>query len=386
MGEMPRRSSEAYSMPRKRNWKEWLEANPAKVVLGAVAAACTATIAVSNYFHGEEMKIEEQSAATKLEQTKIDFSNRLHDLETRLVSIERRVGTESILDVSALTVTSRQIKSLGSDFIYNDEVHAYLSLPGSTSWKFIETDELGLSKMLSSPAGGTALGQSVLGQVAKQSKLSLWRAEDVFEIASAAAEDSKLSLFPFVAVEVIRNQDFSRLMADVPEILGKLEGIDVEGALDALNKSQTTADSEAKPGEKTALTPGAVARSNEKEEVTGSREKLYEKLTEVYNSDIAGIFLCGQIMQGFVESMEFPGSKFRVLDSEKKANVLYMHMQTIFPGTSKTKKVYWDREVIVIGNSQSTYVVLTSAPSLDQRPSSGPWITAWLAGLRVPLE
>jgi hypothetical protein len=188
----------------KRNWKEWLEANPAKVVFGAVAAACTATLSVSNYFHGEEIKIEEQSAASRLEQTKVELGNRLQDLEIRLVSIERRVGTESILDVSALTVTPQQIKGLNDSFVYNDSIHAYLSLPASTSWKFIETDELGLMRMLSNSSGGSnSADQTLIGQIGKQLKVSLWKGEDVFEVASTAA-DHVASAFPYVAVEVVR--------------------------------------------------------------------------------------------------------------------------------------------------------------------------------------
>jgi hypothetical protein len=176
------------------------------------------------------------------------------------------------------------------------------------------------------------------------------------------------------------------MIGEVPQMLGELEGSKkLEEALDWVNRPAAGND-ESTPGVKTAPTTGGATQVNENGGIAGSRQKAFQKLAEVYNSDIAGLFLCSTIMQGFVDSMQFPGSTFRVLDAEKKANVLYMHMQTIFPATSKTKKVYWDREAIVVGNTQFTYVVSTSAPSLDQRPSSGPWITAWLAGLRVPLE
>jgi hypothetical protein len=372
-------------MPGKpRNWKDWLERNPLKIVCGVVVAACTVTVGVMNYFSGEEMKIEEKSAAAKLDQTKQELSTRLHDLETRLVSIERRVGTEAMLDVSILTVTPKQIKGLGASFVYNDGIRAYLSLPDLSSWKFVETTELGLLAMISNVTEESAESTSgVMGQFSKEFKVSLWRAPESFPVANSDS-DVAFNLFPYVAVEVIDNEKMFRLMGKVPEMVEKLEGIKpLENALDSFKDSEPGTDNKNKEGETPASTPGDAA------------ETVAKKLSEIYNSDTAGLFLSSSILQGFIMSMQVPGARFRVLDAEKKGNVLYMHTQTVFHGTSKKKvgpskslgqTVYWDREIICIGRNDSTYVVSTSAPSLDQRPSAGPWITEWLAGLRVPLE
>jgi hypothetical protein len=75
------------------------------------------------------------------------------------------------------------------------------------------------------------------------------------------------------------------------------------------------------------------------------------------------------------------------LDVAKKENVFYVSIQTSFPASNARPKIYWDQELILIGNGKRMLMVTTSAPwSVDQRFAEGPWIAGWLAGLKVPLE
>jgi hypothetical protein len=371
-------------MPRSRNWKDWFEGNPVKIFCGVGLATCTATVGVMTYLSGEEMKLEHQSAAITLEQTKSELSTRIHDLETRLVTIERRVGTEAIWDVSGLTVTPTQIKALGSRFVYNDKIQCYLAVPDLSSWKFVETDELGLGAMLANQTAESIGALGPLGEVAKLLKVYLWRGQESQQVGKGDSGAASLYIFPYVAVEVIRNKDFFQMMGKFAENTGQGQALaDLTKTLDRLNEVREAMHELAKP----SVSNHESTTEKKLDKDSGlTPEKVTQQLSEVYNSDTAGLFLCSVILQGFMTSMEFPHSTFRVLDSEKKGNVLYMHVQIIFPATGKTEKVYWDREIICIGNKESTYLISTSAPSLDQRPSAGSWITAWLAGLRIPLE
>jgi hypothetical protein len=377
-----------------RNWKDWLDANPLKVIVGTVVAACTATAGVLIYLSGEEIKLEKKAADTKLEETKDQLSSRIKDLEARLLTIERRVGTESIWDLSALTVTPNQIKSLGSNFIYNDVLQCYLSIPSTGSWKFMETDELGLGKMLlgqNADSPDPSLEQGSLMGLAKQFKISMWRGQQSFEVKTGSGDGDSMYIFPYVAIELVKNEELFRLMGKLSETAPKdkfsKDVSHLEQMLDGLQSVRPVTGTEPKkdgaPLPESQATP---EQESQKSDLDVAPEKVIQQLAEVFNSDTAGLFLSSAIMQGFMLSMSVPHSTFRVLDAEKKGNVLYVHLQMVFAATGKAKKIYWDREIICIGNSQATFVVTTSAPSIDQRPSEAAWITAWLAGLRVPLE
>ena len=92
------------------------------------------------------------------------------------------------------------------------------------------------------------------------------------------------------------------------------------------------------------------------------------------------------ISSGAQISAVVQGASFHVLDIEKRGNVFYMRSQVVFPPSGPRPKVYFDREMICVGDNEDTVIVLTGAPSTDQRPPEGPWIYSFLAGLRVVLR
>jgi hypothetical protein len=475
-------------------WRYWLEDHLVKAICGAVVIACLITVGVTGYFSWRAMKQQQELADGKLNEAKSALTARLDEVETRSSGIERHIGTEARWDVSALTITPTEVKELGRNFVYNDKIRAYLSMSGLKPWQFIETDELEFGAMVTNesvPPVESGLG--ILGQMAKEQKVCLWKGEEAIPVDRGGSTGQKLLIFPYVAVEVVTNEDFLGMVAKLSSAesgnavspTAKLDPYSaavksetmpavgtrvsanpiskkhgnvhdrsknhtaarttihqvaktnlgarakngvattnpIRGAQDKVRKTKlgrrakhelaktnsdgdvpdkiaktklgadakdpvtiTTPDGDVKDELATIVTANlGEAAEKEQENALGFSDAMLEELSRLYNSDAAGFFLYRSIVQDFQLSLK-NRAIFRILDAERKGNVLYLHAQTVFPSTDQTGKVYWDREIICIGGKEATYLITTSAPSRDLLPSAGPWITAWLSGLRIPWE
>ena len=119
-------------------------------------------------------------------------------------------------------------------------------------------------------------------------------------------------------------------------------------------------------------------------------EKLLASIEEAMGTNIPPLtsdsssFWASQfILQGFQLVKKIPKSTFHLLNAEKKENVFYLSFRTVFSPSEATAEIYWDQELILIGTGKTTLLVTTSAPwSADTRFVEGPWMAAWLAGLR----
>ena len=365
------------------DWKEWLEENPLKVVVMACFAACTATATVLNSLHREELQIEKASASERLESLRDKLSAENDKLKERLAGIDRHVGAENMLDVTSLTIGSSQIKKLGPEFSYEEQIGCYVSIPtGAAPWEPFKTSELGLGKMIMPSI--ELPEQTAAPDIISKVNIIGWRAPDTFTVDS---QYGPLNIFPFVFIQLVSIQDVikgsSKLAAYIEGLTSSNEA-SVKKAEKALEAKAQTSDRQ-----RSKEKPKAANKDQNAEQETTVKDpddKLENYLSEVFNSDAAGALLVGAVQTGFMTSRMIDGSSFRVIDAEKKANVLYLHGQLVFAPTSKTKQIFWDREWIVVCTAKNIYLVQTSAPSIDERPLQGFWITQFLVGLRVPLE
>lgn len=371
---------------RARDWKKWLDENPLKVIVAAVVAACGTTAGVLEYLHGEETKIDQKAATLKLDETKKQLTAQIEQLQTRLGGIERRIGDQSIWDVTSLTIPPNQVPKLSQNFISEDPFDVFISVPsGDPNWNFTKSSENGVLSMLI-PAYSKLLAGSDLGNTLEKFPVLLWRARTEFQIGDG---DAELRIFPYVSIEQVHNKD---LFENIGKIIGEMDTFPggEKGKEEAISKAlEKKAVKDSVSDNVVKTTPTSKDLTEEKTEQTNtesSADSVTKFLSTAFNSDAASFFMLAQLVGIYNLTHGIPGSTSRILDAEKRGNVLYMHMQLIFPETEKHKRIYWDREVIVICTLKDSYLVQTSAPSVDQRPVEGPWITQWLAGLRVPLE
>jgi hypothetical protein len=373
-----------------QNWREWLESRPLVVLVGVAVAVSSATATLATYFFEKEKKITEQSHAAELQQAKSDLAARIKDLEGRLLSIERHVGTETIWDVNRILVPSSQVKALGSDFAYFDDLQCYLAVPKSGAWTFKQTNELEFYAMVSGPGWLKDQLATSTGKLMSSLKIFCWRRPDAFEIETSVPQVPVLHVFPYVVIERVNNR---KMREDTGKFIDEEE---LEAKQKAAAEAKRTLDEkrdEKIPSDTAAISPSASATGSPQAggESPGPTslsevEARKDALNRLFDADFISMMLDINISSGAQISAFVQGASFHVLDIEKRGNVFYMRSQIVFPPSGPRPKVYFDREMICVGDNEDTVMVLTGAPSTDQRPPEGPWIYSFLAGLRVVLR
>ena len=368
----------------ERNWREWLESRPLVVLVGAAVAVASTTATVVTYFFKQEENLAEQSHAAELQQVKTDHAAKIRDLEGRLLSIERHIGTETIWDVSAVLISQRQAKALGSDFTYLVDLDCYLAVPRPEAWSFKQMNELEFAGMIWGPKWLQGQLETPFGKLMTGFKVSCWRGPDVFEIETGNPELPVLHAFTYVTIERVNNQKLRQVAGnfiDEQELEAKRKEVEkVKGTLGE-DRSKMTA------GGTPATSPSATdSGSPEKlESVQPSDAEAKEAvLNLLLDSDIIAYLLNTNLSGVIVTAGIVKGASFGVFDVEKKGNVFYMHSRVVVPASGRRPKVYLDKESICIGDSEDTVMIQTCAPSTDpQRPPDAAWIASWIAGLRV---
>jgi len=370
-----------------RNWREWLESRPLVVLVGVAVAVCSATATVATYFFEKEKKITEKSHAAELQQVKTDRERKIEELEGRLGSIERHVGTETVWDVSKVLVSQSQVKALGSDFVYFGDLQSYLAVPKSEAWTFKQMSEADFLGMIWGPKWLKELLETPLGRMMSGYKIYCWRGPDAFEIETGTPELPVFHAFPFVFIERVSNR---KMREDTGKFIDEQE---LEAKQKAAEEAKRTLDqkgSKKAPVDTAATSPsarGTEAPGTEAEKSgalsPSDAEAKEAMLNLLLDSDIVGYILNSNLSGVIQTAAIVKGASFGVLNAEKKGNVFYIHSQVVFPASGPRPKIYLDKESICIGDSENTVIIQTCAPSIDQRPPEGPWIYSFLTGLRV---
>ena len=333
----------------------------------------------------------EHSHAAELQEVKSDYVAKIKDCEGRLLSIERHVGNEMIWDVSRILVSEHQVKALGSDFTYFDDLQCYLSVPKSEGWTFKQMNELEFFGMIYGSKWLKDRLASSLGSLASLTKVSCWRGPDAFEIETIDPQVPVIHAFPYVFIERFNNQKLFQAagkVVDEQELEAKQKAAaEAKRTLDEKRDEKIhidTAASSPSASETPAISPGGGSPGPTQPSEVEVRKAA---LNLLLNSDVVSVIVNLCISEGFNDAQFVKdGASFRVLDAEKKGNVFYLHSQMVAPASATRPKVYLDNEAICIGDNGDTVLIRTGAPSTDQRPPEAGWIASWIAGLRVVLR
>jgi hypothetical protein len=94
--------------------KQFIDSSPLVALVGVAVAVGSATAAVTGFFAGQRAEVERTEFKIEKDRIDVDTKGQIASLQTRLASIERRVGSEdrSFFDVTRLIVTPDRIKEL----------------------------------------------------------------------------------------------------------------------------------------------------------------------------------------------------------------------------------------------------------------------------------
>jgi hypothetical protein len=353
----------------------------------------------------KEINVTRQQDSIILENVKKELQGKINDRDLRLSSIERHIGDKSFWDLSTLMVTPLQMKNLGQNYLYHEEIHCFLSVPDSASWKPITVDGIDRQMLFGNPK--PADDPDFLSEFQKKRKIYVWKGPGVFKINTGDAETPILLIFPYVSIEEFNNKDYSEMLITETKIL-KTQIAALNGTFKTVSQAFNELGQKIhEMAQKLGLNndPAHRATSGQGplllypqsnpgfsdiyfEKFTAGIEERLEGLIPPLDSDSSAFWASQFIIQGFQLAKKIPNSSFHILNTQQKGNVFYLSIQTVFPASNTTAKINWDQELILIGTGKTTLTIWTSSPwSADMRGfAEGPWIAAWLAGLKIPLE
>jgi hypothetical protein len=317
---------------------KWWENHPLKVIVSVVGLTC----GVCTYFFSEHLRLAQEHAANELEKAKKELQAKIDDCTFRFSSIERHVGDKSFWDLTALMVTPLQMKNLGQNYVYHDDIHCYLSVPDSVSWKPIKTDGIGRQMLFGNPKPSDETDPFFEFQ--KMRNIYLWKGPGLFKINTIDLETPILHIFPFVSIEEFNNQDFSEMVMTVTKSL-KLRLADLNAQFtrlaqtlrDLVQKLQQNSDLTRQEGSGQLGWSGPPLRNFQSnpdidfEKVLASVQETFEAYLPPLNSDSSTFWASQFILQGFQLAKKVPKSSFQLLNAEKKENVFYLSIRTVFP-------------------------------------------------------
>jgi hypothetical protein len=348
--------------------------------------------------------MQQESSALLLEKTKAEYQARIDDLNSRLATVMLRVGDGKVWNLSGLVVTSDQAKTLAPNYVYYDDIHCYLSVPASNSWKFVKTTEYGLWEMqygaTSDSGSHPKLSEETDAklEVAKTESLCLWKGPGLFKIDTTDDESPVLNVFPYVSIEELDNRDVPNklepLAKKIGQILTERLHADVHKIYQMYDDMYLGFQQMVQNLHQMAWNTGVFFQipefpSKVPEPSFMTFDEFLRQKSKAFppslTSDPAAFWGAEEILAGFQKSEKIPNSSFQILHAEKSNNVFQLSIRYIFPSSDMVPEIYWDQEFICIGTGKTAVFVTTSVPwSLNHRATELPWVASWLAGLKVP--
>ena len=366
----------------KASFKEIVERHPITSLVLAASAAVVSTFGVVTYFHQEQTKLQELESAHRLATQTQENEKKISYLEGRLASIERKVGTNkaSFLDITALLITPEAVRGLDKSFSYFTDINCYIAIPTTEPWAHQVTTELAVMSMMLGVDETTLSSEPTLAAI-KLFTVHLWKGPGGFDVNTGNDHLPVLHLFPFVAVQSFDEAQLATLLGKVADQFvqdtqeNQLK--EVLGELEVSNDSAERAGQS--PSSDSPTSPVSV-------ELNALRLEATKFLENQFRSDFASFMLFSKLAAFQAFQQIFKDCSVRLVNADKKGNVLYCHFVITMIDSRTKLPIYWDRETFLVCGAKRTLVVETSAPSQDRRSQSAAWITSWLSSIRMPLD
>ncbi|MBP8265425.1 MAG: hypothetical protein KAX47_02650 [Zoogloea sp.] len=381
--------------------KQFVEAHPLPTLVAvAVAAASTAagvvTFTLGSKYESDKSKIE------------VEYKSDLSSLKARLASIERKLGSDdkTYFDVSQLVITPDRIKSLDQSYKSGGDGLFFYTSPIGEPWKYELTSEADLAS-LKMGAGDIDESLTKLLAAMAQKNVHLWRRDQTYALSPKArkgfeaAAPKTLKFFPMVAVQTMSEAQLKQVMgglksffddeSDLKKISNSLDRLlkDLKTTLPA--SSGASAAGNALPAASQSGAASAPLANDSKASTAADKQlELEGFLGTLFRGDMAAVVLGGIVAQTLQIPQLFEGAEGSLTSVQKKGNVLYIQMSLKFTnaqvaGFDKPVTLTVDREIFIVTNSKTLYIVQVEVPTLDGRSEAYPWVGQWLSSIRIPI-
>jgi len=353
--------------------KKWIEDHPAAILLGVTisvgSAASTTTGYLTNQLHLAEKSEEKSKFISEKNEIETKYMAKIADLEGRLSSIERRVGSNQAnkyFDIRTLQIPSSEIRNLPTAFKNYDNSSFFVNAPISGSWAYKSTTEGNVLKLGLFREGVEQLENQVSDK--QRTKLlgapvHVWLTQPLADVSFEIDKDQRIQgvLTPHVLLMKVTAAQFFEKLSALDEIQ---------------SQSESNRKSDAQAGKISDF----------------RRKDNFEKL---YLGDAAGFIFSDTLIRMLVQFGDIPNASVVIHSAQKQLNVMYIDAEIIINGVIIIKyyddnciidtrpTVHLRREMFSISYGSNGYFIQTEVPTCDGRSKAFDWINQWLAGLRI---
>jgi hypothetical protein len=335
-----------------------------------------------------------RESARALDNARKEYQAQIDDLKSLMASIQRGMGGKSVWDLSTVTITPDQAKTLGPQYVYQSDIHCYLFLPASGSCSFLATTEDGMWRMMhpNSPSPISLIPSKeaeALLELGKALKVHLWRWPTSFVLHLVSPTEPTICLFPYISIEEVSHDVAAKTMFPLLSKFTEHVAAYIQtpfAALDIWADSVNETLNQTSASDR--LPPLILPRfpHNSPEEIREIGEEFVRSFVPDLTTDSAAfVWASRAILTEFKRTQNVSQASFQLRSAEKQGKVFHLSVRCIFPASDTTPEIYWDQELIFITTGRATFVVTISTPwSLQQRFTEESWISGWLAGVKIP--
>jgi hypothetical protein len=348
--------------------RRWLTSKPLTFFTSAMVGCTSVTVSVVMFFMNQraeitnaqhELRVQEvsQEHMQKYEKVAKDYEDVVRQLNSRLATIERRLGTTSdTFDVTRLLVTPKDAaKWLGHAQYFPDARFYGRRLAATDNWVYEQSTELALmTQMIGADLETTKQSmppQQV--QAFERFPLHTWRGPQVFKFGGDLPIKQ---LQPLIFVQKVPHSLMPQLFADFTE------------------EAETTE-------------PTDPAHPEEK---APTREETLTTLNGMYRGDAAGLMLSSLLNVEMQFAVSFRGAGHTNLKEIQKAgNVVYAQFETVLKNVEingqHCAEFYLLRELLLISTADDLYIVKTLVPTGPEFNTDAiAWINGWFGDFGIP--
>lgn len=328
------------------DFKEKLEKHPlwTAVVIGATVASAAGGAVF--WIMNQRLEVER----TRLEAAS---ENSRADLERRFLSIEKKLDSgESLFDLTRLVLPNAGIASLPSTFASYAGGAFYVDVPPGDEWHFRSVEP---NAFLMSSRGGKAGRPNRMSPLLPNVKADIWYFDKIVAVATkprgaATSGESERELFcPMASVQVLTEAEINDFFKNVA----------------AAGVAEKRADGDTLP------------KGLDVSRFTMSMGRHLDVLAMLFG-----------VLMPALEASAKDDASFRLVSVQQRPPVLFLETELSYRETAPGQAVHGVeiRNSLLVIRSVDRYVIANIvAPTMDGRSLSLPWLTRWLAGVRVPI-
>ena len=360
--------------------KQFVEENPFVILVSVAVAVATGTAGLTGYLLEKKHDIDRAQTTSEIA-----------TLKSRLVSIERKVGTDerSFFDVSTLIVTPERVKELDGSFKTMADGAFYVAAPAMTKWKYQHTSEYEIARESIDFGDDGKMMQRLEPAIGKKN-VHLWRHSDVISVnpfgkRGVEGVPKKLSFFPYVCVQIMTDEDLRTMLSAFDKIMQ--EAPDVDAVVKKVDEASRNADASAKAVGTSQ--DRRLAEAATKSAAADAAVRTEQTLAALFRRDLTAQLLNGLIAQNMQFAEMFNGAQYMLRTALRRGNVFYTDTRVEFSNVKvdgkQIPRLIVDQEYFVVTGPSAVVLVKVQIPSFDGRAEAYSWVAQWLTGLRVSL-